>query len=88
MYVGSFVKHATGSIFVNVTTGELDMTPDGVEFEGKTLKGIFKYDDSGQIMSLVLAFPGHERAATYAADPGQMYETWQRLKTADGSLFM
>ncbi len=39
-------------------------------------------------MSLVLAFPGHERAATYAADPGQVYETWQRLETANGSLFM
>ena len=87
-YVGSFVKHATGSVVVNVTAGMLDMTPDGGEFAGKTLKGVFKYDDSGQIMSLVLAFPGHERAATYAADLGQVYETWQRLETANGSLFM
>ena len=69
-YVGSFVKHATGIVVVNVANGLLDMIPDGGAFAGKTLKGVFKYDDSGQIMSLALAFPGHERAATYSADPG------------------
>ena len=87
-YIGSFVKHAIGSVVIDETTGTIDMMPDGGEFAGKTLKGVFKYDDSGQIMSLVLAFPGHERAETYAAGPGQVYETWQRLETANGSLSM
>lgn len=87
-YVGSFVKHATGGVVADDATGTLDMTPDGGQFSGQTLKGVFKFDDSGEIVSLVLAFPGHERASSYAADPGQVYETWQRLETASGSLFM
>ena len=82
------MKHATGSVVVNVSAGTLDMTTRWRRVAGKTLKGVFKYDDSGQIMSLVLSFPGHERATTYTADPGQVYETWHRLETANGSLVM
>ena len=87
-YVGSFVKHATGDVVVDEDRGRLDMTPDAGPFGGKTLQGVFRLDDSGQIVSLALAFPGHERATSYAADPSQVYETWQRLETSSGSLVM
>ena len=87
-YVGSFVKHATGDVVADDIKGTLDMTPEGGQFAGQTLKGVFKLDDSGEIVSLVLAFPGQERASSYSANPGQVYETWQRLETASGSLFM
>ena len=49
---------------------------------------VYRVDDSGQIVSLVLAYPGHDRAASYVADPHQVYETWQRVETASGSLVM
>ena len=82
------MKHATGNVVADDAKGTLDMTPDGGQFADQPLKGVFKFDDSGEIVSLVLAFPGHERATSYAADPGQVYETWQRLETSSGSLFM
>ena len=87
-YVGSFVKYATGDVVVDETAGTVDMTPDGGTFAGQTLKGIFRSDDSGEILSLALAFPGHERATRYAADPVQVYETWQRWEIASGTLNM
>ena len=82
------MKHATGDVVVDKAAGALDMTPDGGQSAGQALKGVFKLDDSGAILSLVLASPDQKRASGYAADPGQGYETWQRLATASGSLFM
>ena len=82
------MKHATGDVVADDVNGTLNMTPDDGPFGGQALKVVFKFDDSGDIVSLVLAFPGHERASRYVADPGQVYETWQRLETASGSLFM
>ena len=66
----------------------LDMIPDEGPFAGQALRGVFRVDDSGRIVSLELAYPGHERAALYVADPHQVYETWQRVETASGSLVM
>ena len=51
------------------------MIPDEGPFAGQALRGVFRVDDSGQIVSLELAYPGHERAALYLADPHQVYET-------------
>ena len=87
-YVGSFVKHATGDVVVHDSTGSIEMTPDGGPFAGQALRGIFRCDDSGEILSLVLAFPGHPPATQYSANSTQVYETWHRLGTALGSLVM
>ena len=70
------------------SNGWLDMIPDEGPFAGQALRGVYRVDDSGQIVSLVLAYPGHDRAASYVADPHQVYETWQRVETASGSLVM
>ena len=37
-YVGSFVKHATGDVVADDAMGTLDMTPDGGQFAGQTLR--------------------------------------------------
>lgn len=87
-FVGSFVKSPTGAVVIDEANGLLDMIPDEGPFAGQALRGVFRVDDSGQIVSLVLAYPGHERAASYVADPHQVYETWQRVETASGSLVM
>ena len=87
-FVGSFVKSATGPVVVDESNGLLDMIPDEGPFAGQALRGVFRVDDSGQFISLVLAYPGRDRAASYVADPRQVYETWQRVETASGSLVM
>ena len=84
-FVGSFVHCARGKIAMDASAGRIDFMPASGLFEGKTLKGTFRRDDSGQILQLVVAFPGGPAPRAYKAGPGEVYEVWQRMETAWGS---
>ncbi len=85
-YVGSFVHCETGKLTINADTKTITFIPSSGPLEGQALIGIYQADDSGQILQVVCAFPGEPLPTSFQALDGQVYEVWQRLESAGGSL--
>ena len=85
-FVGSFVHCDRGLVEIDESLGHMNFIPASGLFDGKTLNGKFQMDDSGQLLQLAVAFPGGSAPHAFNAGPGEVYEVWQRLETAWGSL--
>jgi hypothetical protein len=85
-YIGSFVHCESGQLSIDADAKTITFTPSSGQFEGQAIVGIYQSDDSGQILQVVCAFPGQPLPTGFQALEGQVYEVWQRVKSAGGTL--
>jgi len=85
-YIGSFVHCESGQLSIDADAKTITFTPSSGQFEGQAIVGIYQSDDSGQILQVVCAFPGQPLPTGFQALEGQVYEVWQRVESAGGTL--
>jgi hypothetical protein len=85
-YVGSFVHSESGKLSIDADAGTITFIPSSGQFADQSLVGIYQTDASGQIMQVVCAFPGQPVPTSFQSLEGQVYEVWQRVESAGGTV--